>query len=273
MTIFQSIILGIIQGITEFLPISSSAHLVIIPNFLGWQIKPDYIFPFDVLIQIGTLVAVIIYFWKDIIVIIKHFITEVLQKDEKSCNTSNMGWFLIIATIPSGLAGILIEDVVENTFQSPSAVGYFLITTTAMLFLAEKFGKQTRTLEQMKWTDPLWIGVAQIFALFPGISRSGITISSGMLRHLSREDAARFSFLMSIPIMTAAGILSIYRLFDIPNIMQFLPLLATGFVTSMVVGYLSIHWLLSFIKKRSLNLFAIYCLVVGIFTLINTYAQ
>lgn len=268
MTYIQAFILGIVQGITEFLPISSSGHLVIVPYLLNWKIPAEEIFPFNVLIQLGTMVAVIIYFWNDLIKIITSFIAGLFEPhpiyNEKTC----LGWMIILATIPAVIGGLLFKDLVESAFQSVIAVAIFLIFTALLLFIAEKFGKNINSLEKLNSKNALIIGLFQLFSLFPGISRSGSTIAGGVLQGFKRKEAAKFSFLMSIPVMFGAGILSIKDLLSVPNLSDFLPILLIGFITSGVVGYFSIHWLLNFLNKKSLFSFSIYCLVLAILVII-----
>ncbi len=271
MTIFQAIILGIIQGLTEFLPISSSAHLVLTPFLFNWQIPEDQIFPFNVLVQLGTLVAVIIYFRKDLWQIIKEVLAGLINRQPFASPDSRLGWYLVLATIPAGLLGLAIKDVVEQAFNSPVATAMFLFGTAALLVIAEKLGKRQNTVNQMSWIDALIIGVFQAFAIFPGISRSGATITGGMLRKLDRKSAGRFSFLMSIPAMLAAGLLSVLDLLEVANLSAFLPVMAIGFISAAVVGYLSISWLLNYLAKRSLYAFSIYCAVFGTICLIVAY--
>ncbi|MGV8025221.1 MAG: undecaprenyl-diphosphatase UppP [Anaerolineaceae bacterium] len=263
MSIIQSIILGILQGLTEFLPISSSGHLVILPYLLGWHIPADQSFSFDVLVQLGTLLAVIVYFRKDLADIFKGLGTDIKTRKLGSTPDSRTGWYLILATIPAGFAGLFIKDVIEQAFSSPNAVAFFLFGTALLLILAEVIGKKDRDLSGMRWFDALWIGLFQVLSLFPGLSRSGSCIAGGMTRNLDRKSAGRFSFLMSIPIMAAAGLLSLLDLFDIPNLSQFLPVLVIGFVVAGIVGYFAITWLMNFVQNHSLFVFAGYCLFLG----------
>ncbi len=272
MNIFQAFVLGIIQGITEFLPISSSAHLVLTPFFLGWQFPEEQIFPFDVLVQVGTLVAVIVYFRHDLLVILTSVLEGLKKREPFFSPSARLGWLLVLATIPAGIAGLILKDSVEAAFKSPSAVALFLIGTAVLLTVAERIGKRIRNLTSLRWTDAVWIGFGQALALFPGISRSGATIAAGVARHLDRPSAGRFSFLMSIPVMTAAGLLSVVDLLKVPDLVNFLPSLAVGFVTAAIVGYFAIHWLLSFLGRHSLKPFAYYCLTLSVITLIFSYA-
>jgi len=268
MNYFQAVILGIVQGITEFLPISSSGHLVIVPYLLNWNIPAEQIFPFNVLIQLGTIVSVIIYFWKDLLTIIKDFISGIFEPRPFNNEKTRIGWMIVIATIPAVIAGLLIKDLVESAFQSILAVALFLVVTAILLFVAEKYVKNTKNIKEITWKNAIIIGLFQVLSLFPGISRSGSTITGGILQGLKRKEAARFSFLMSIPVMIGAGILSLKDLFDVPNLQEFVPLLLIGFFTSGIVGYFSIHWLLKFLNERRLTVFSIYCLILSMVTIV-----
>ena len=263
MTIPQSILLGILQGLTEFLPISSSGHLVIMPYLLGWDIPAEQSFSFDVLVQLGTLIAVIIYFRKDILDIFKGLGADIKAKKLGSTVESKVGWFIILATIPAGIAGLLIKDLIEEAFGNPHAVAFFLFGTALLLVVAELVGKKNREIEEMRWFDALWIGIFQIFSLFPGISRSGSCMVGGMTRNFDRKSASSFSFLMAIPVMAAAGLLSVFDLFDVPDLGNFLPVLLIGFVVAGVVGYFAIAWLMKFVQNHSLFVFSGYCAFLG----------
>jgi undecaprenyl-diphosphatase len=267
MTLFQAIILGIVQGLTEFIPVSSSGHLVLVPHFLGWHFSPEQAFVFDVLVQWGTLLAVFIYFWKDLTMISRAFVQGLVRRTPFADPDSRMGWYLILATIPAVVAGLSCKDLIEHAFASPQMTGIFLLGTAALLLIAEKVGHRNRTTEQITWKDSLWIGCSQILALLPGISRSGSTIAGGMTRHLERSAAARFSFLMSVPVMVGAGLLAFKDLAEMPSAGEFvLPLLA-GFVAALLSGYLAIRWLIAYLSKHSLTVFALYCTLLGLIVL------
>ncbi len=269
MTIFQSFLLGIVQGLTEFLPVSSSGHLVLVPYWLGWNIPAEQEFIFDVLVQMGTLVAVFIYFWQDVVEITRSAISGLVQRRPFADPHARMAWYLLLATIPAGLFGLLFKDVIEAAFNSVLETAIELVLTGLLLVIAERVGRRDRTLEQVTWLDALVMGCFQIIAIFPGISRSGSTIVGGMMRNLDRPAAARFSFLMSIPIMLAAGLLSTLDLLKMPGLSEFLPQILVGFVTSAVVGYLSIRWLVGYLAKRPLFVFTVYLSVIGGVTLIS----
>ena len=268
MTIIQALILGIIQGITEFLPVSSSGHLVIIPYLLGWDLPSDQMFPFNVLIQISTLMAVILVYREDILEIIRSMIAGIRSKKPFDDIKAKTGWLTILATIPAILVGLLFKKQIEVAFTLPVAAGAFLLVTALLITLSEKLGKKTRDIASLSWIDALVMGIAQAMAVFPGISRSGSAISSGIFKGLNRKTAGQFTFLMAIPIMTAAGVIGLIDLKLLPNTKEFLPIMIVGFITSGVVGFFAIRWLLGYITNHSLLPFAIYCFVLGCGTLL-----
>jgi len=267
MNIYQSVLLGFLQGLTEFLPISSSGHLVIIPFLLNWQLPVKQAFIFDVLVQVATLVAVLAYFWKDLISIVRALVVGSVQKRPFSDPLSRLGWYMLLASVPAGLVGLVIKDVVEQVFESAPVAALFLLVTALLLLVAEKAGKRVRTLENLSWQDALWIGFFQSLAIFPGVSRSGSTIVGGMTRNFDRSSAARFSFLISIPIMLAAGFLATLDLVGQPDVMNNVLIYLPGFVTAAITGYLAIRWLLGYLTRHTLYLFSIYCMILALLTL------
>jgi undecaprenyl-diphosphatase len=268
MTLFQALILGIVQGITEFIPVSSSAHLVIVPALLGWSIPANEAFVFDVLVQVATLAGVFAYFWRDIADITSAVFWGIWRRQPFTAPSAKLGWLVLIATLPAGVVGLLIKDLVEKTFDSPRVSAIFLLVTAVVLLIAERFGKRARPLEQLGWKDAVWVGFFQALALFPGISRSGATIAGGMTRNLERQAAARFSFLMSIPIILAAGASASFDLSKIPDLPSLLPIFIPGFLVAAITGYLSIRWLLGYLKRRPLIGFAVYCVIISLITLV-----
>jgi len=214
---------------------------------------------------------VLIYYRKDIIQIIKAVIIGIRAKKPFSSVESRVGWLTVLATIPAGIAGILLKDIISNAFSNPRLAAVALIITGVTLFISDKKGKQNRNLKHLNWKDASVMGLAQALAVFPGISRSGSTISGGLLRGLDRKTTGQFSFLMAIPIMSAAGVLSLIDLLSMPSTDGFLGILAIGFITSGIVGFFSIKWLLEYISKNDLTPFAIYCMVIGIGTLAISY--
>lgn len=267
MTVLQSIFLGIVQGITEFLPISSSGHLVLVPYLLDWDIPAEEAFIFNVLIQVATLVAVLAYFWRDYAQILREMLNGLIHRSPFERFQSRLGWYLVLATIPAGLIGLLLKDTVEKAFTSPLLTSLSLFGTALLLVVAEIVGKRLRSLNDLEWMDALIVGLFQILALFPGLSRSGATITGGMTRDLNRPSAARFAFLIAVPIMLTAGLGALLDLLRIPNLGAILPVYLPGFVTAALVGYFAIGWLISFLNRYSLYYFAAYCGLVGVITL------
>ena len=263
MNYLQAILLGILQGLTEFLPISSSAHLVVFPYLLGWEIPSDQNFAFDVIVQLGTIISLIAYFRKDLWNIGKFMLEGIRKRDLFNTSESRLGWYVLLGSIPAGLAGILLKSKVEETFNSPTTAALFLFGTAGLLILAEVIGKKTKTLEEMNWKNSLWMGLFQALSIFPGISRSGSVISGGMINHFKRRDAARFSFLLAIPIMLAAGFLGFFDLLQIKELGSFLPIVLTGTFVAAIVGYLLIAWMLNFLNQHSLYVFSAYCILLG----------
>ncbi|MBK9005699.1 MAG: undecaprenyl-diphosphatase UppP [Anaerolineae bacterium] len=274
MTLLHAFLLGIIQGLTEFIPVSSTAHLLIGQKLLG--IPADgAMFSFLVIVQLGTLVSLFAFYWKDLLTIVSSTFQvsrSMLTKPRETWNLkpeSLLGWYILIATIPALLAGYLLKDAVEALFQQPMLQASIRLFSAAILLtLAELLTKKNRNLESMTWLDALVIGLFQIIAVFPGASRSGTTISGGMFRGLDRPSAARFAFLMSVPVMLAAGGYEMLDVMNMPYLSGFLPLLAVGFVTAAIVGWFAIKWLIDYLSKRSLYVFAVYCAVVGTVVLI-----
>ncbi len=273
MTLFQTILLGLVQGATEFLPISSSGHLVIVPYLFGWELPPEEAFLFDVLVQVATLVAVFSYFWRDLVSIAAAFARGLWHRRPFEDQQARLGWYLVLATIPAGAVGLWIRDLLEGAFSSPSAAAIALLATAGLLLIGERLGRRSRPFERITWVDSLWIGAFQVLALFPGVSRSGATITGGMTRHLDRPAAARFSFLMSVPVMLAAGLAAGLDLARSPQLSSLLPSFLAGFITAAVVGYISIRWLLAYLGRRPLYVFALYCTLLSLATLATLAAQ
>lgn len=269
MTIFHAFILGIVQGLTEFIPVSSTAHLLISQTFLKIP-ADDAMFSFLVIVQLGTLVSLFAFYWSDLLSIAKATLDFRSLRDFGSLKPeAKLGWYIILATIPALLAGYLLKDAVEALFKQPMLEASIRLFSAAILLsLSEWLTKKDRNLDSMTWLDALIVGLFQIIAVFPGASRSGSTISGGMFRNFDRPSAARFAFLMSVPVMLAAGGYEMLDVLKMPNLGEFLPLLAVGFVTAAVVGWFAIKWLIDYLSKRSLYVFAAYCGVIGIIVLI-----
>ena len=268
MTLSQAITMGVIQGITEFLPISSSGQLVIIPHLLGWNLSGPEAFIFNVLVQWGTLFAVFIYFRKDIQDISVAFVKAIMSGRPFVSKDACMGWYIIVATIPAVIAGLLFKDTVQFVFSSVKGTGFFLLITAVLLYLAEYLGKRNRDSKTFATSDAIWIGCFQVLALLPGVSRSGATVAGGMIKNLDRSTAARFSFLISIPVMIGAGVLALNDLIELQATKSFLMPLLVGFVCALISGYVAIRWFISYLNQHTLYLFATYCLLLGAFVVL-----
>ncbi len=263
MNLFQAFLLGIIQGLTEFIPVSSTAHLLIFQQLLGLP-SSDLMFGFLVIIQLGTVLSLIVLFWTDL-----WAIARATFDLRRSTPERNLGLNIIIATFPAALIGYALRHAVEELFKTPMLEAAIRLFTAAFLLaLAEWLGKKTRQLESITWLDALIIGFFQAIAVFPGASRSATTISGGMLRGLDRPSAARFAFLMSIPILLGAGGYQVMDVLGLPGLTQMVPAIAVGFITAAVFGWLAVSWLIGYLSKHSLYVFAGYCAILGSIVLV-----
>jgi undecaprenyl-diphosphatase len=264
MSLFQALILGVIQGVTEYIPVSSSAHLVLFPWLVGW---PDPPFTFDVLVQWGTLVGVVVYFARDLWSIVRAVVVDLAARKPFRSQEARLGWYIVVGTIPAAVFGFLFKESFEAVYGQPVYVAALLFGTALILFLAEWRTRQTRNLSQMGWWDAVDVGLWQVAALLPGISRSGATIGGAMLRDFERPSAARFSFLLSLPALLGAGLLALIDLARSGLLATDLPALAIGFAAAAVSGYLCIRLLLSYLQRHRLTVFAAYCALFGAFCL------
>jgi undecaprenyl-diphosphatase len=265
MTFINALLLGIIQGLTEFIPVSSTAHLLIGQALLGIPATDTRVFSFTVIIQLGTVLALILFLWREIWIILQAFFLGIWHKKPFETHESLVGWLVIVATIPALVVGFLLKDVMDNLFRDPISIAAIrLLMSAVLLGVVEYIGRHNRKLESASWMDALVIGFFQILAIFPGASRSGSSIAGGILRGFDRPSAARMAFLMSGPILTAAGIYESYRVIQIPGSTEFLPYVAVGLITAGVVGWLALKWLMGFLRDHSIYLFAGYCGIVGL---------
>lgn len=277
MEIFQSVVLGLIQGISEFLPVSSSGHLIILPWVFNWK---DPGLAFDIALHFGTLLAVVVYFFKEWKLIFKLALkANYSKKLRPSVNKlqitclagrpanyklqSNFLWIIAVATIPGVLAGLFLENLAETFFRHPLLIAFNLFFWGLILFLADNYFKHRRNLKEINFTDGILIGLAQALAIIPGTSRSGITITTGLARGLDRATSARFSFLMLTPIIFGASLLKIGEL-----ILNFNLAIALGIIFSAVSGYWSIKHLIKFIEKSNYKIFFWYRLAIATLILI-----
>ena len=269
MLILQSIILGLIQGLTEFIPISSSAHLVIVPWLFKWSNAALKSLSFDVALHIGTLVALLVFFAADWVRLIRAGVLSIVERNISKDNDRRMAWFLLLGCIPGGVAGVVFEDTITRLFHlerinssSMIAMGIVLAGMGVLLFIAEHVFKHLRSDGEMTFRDAILVGLAQSLAIFPGVSRSGITISAGLALGLKRDTAARFSFLLSTPLIAGAGAKHVIEIIGAMNTGVFtqtdIVLFAAGFFAAAVSGFLCIKYLLRFLQKHSTDIFVYY---------------
>lgn len=268
MSVFQALVLGIVQGATEFIPISSSAHLVLVPWLLGW---PNPSLPFDTTLHLGTLVAVLGYFWRDWVDLGRAWMGSLGQRMSRSSSANplsypqaRIAWLIILGTVPAALLGFLFEDFFAALFGAPPWVAVLLLVTGLILAGSEYVGRRQREMAELTWLDALLIGLAQGVAIAPGISRSGATISMGLFRGLRREAAAGYSFLLATPIIFGAGLLQLKELATANEALLQWPNLVVGFLAATVSGYLGIKFLLAYLQRGRLYIFAAYCWLVGL---------
>lgn len=258
MDYINAIIFGLIQGITEFLPISSSGHLVILHQFIDLPLQNKL--AFDVVLHLATLLAIVWFFRKDIWMLLVSWLKSFSgQRDE----FSKISWLIILATIPAGLAGLFLEDIIESVLRSPAVVVVMLIVVGILFIVLEKISRKTDELKNLNWRKVLIIGLAQAIALIPGTSRSGITIIAGLGAGLKREAAVRFSFLMSVPIIFGASIKKIPSVFSANLAGNELIILLIAFFAAYASGIIVIKYFLRFAKHHSLNIFAIYRFILA----------
>lgn len=258
------ILLAVIQGVTEFLPISSSAHLIIIKELFG-SITQDLNLVFDVSLHFGTVLAIIVYFFKDLYKIFINSFKGIKSKDGK------LFYLLIIATIPAGIVGVLFEDLIEEKVRNNLIlIGFTLIVVGILIYLADKHFKNNRSIDDLKIVDAFFIGCSQILALIPGFSRSGTTLLSGRIRNINREDSLKFSFYMSIPVVLGAFLLTIIKDNNISLIINNLNIFIIGVGISFITGLLCIEFLLKYLKKYDFKIFMIYRIILGIIVIVCT---
>lgn len=262
MDYLHSLIMGIIQGLTEFLPVSSSAHLALYPKIFNVHSALLDSVSYDVALHAGTLVALVIFFWKRILTLIGAFLKGLASAEARKTQDFRMGLFVIIATIPGALVGFKWNKYIEETFRDPVKIGTLLLVFGLILWLADRIGKKSRETGAMNFFDSIIIGIAQAIALIPGVSRSGITITAGMFLGFKRKDAAEFSFIMSIPIVAGAFLLELKHLIKTSSAGGF-SLSFIGFAAAAITGIFTIKFMLDFVKKNSYVPFVIYRVVFG----------
>jgi len=263
--LLEAALLGIVQGLTEFLPVSSTGHLLIAEKALGVS-EEEFGLRFDAAIHLGTLAAILVYFRGLLLLLLAAWIDSLQARRWDVSTDARLAWLLIIGTIPAGLVGLLLESTAESAFRSPVLVGAMLILFSLPLFLAERLGRGGRSVSEAGPVDALLLGVAQSVALIPGVSRSGITIAAGMGRAFKREEAAVFAFLLSGPIIAAAGgkqLFDVIRGSDSGTASADLGVYAVGLVTAAIVGYGAISFLVRFLRRNPLHVFIAYRIGLG----------
>ncbi|EFQ84051.1 undecaprenyl-diphosphatase UppP [Aeromicrobium marinum DSM 15272] len=259
MDFLQAVVLGTLQGLTEFLPISSSAHLAIFPKFFGWD---DPGAAYTAVVQIGTEVAVVLYFWRDIWTIGSGWVRGLFSARAREAFEWRMGWFIIVGSLPIVALGLALEDLIDNEFRNLWVIGTMLIALGLVLGVAERIGRNAKPIEDLSWGHAVLLGAAQAAALVPGVSRSGATISMGLILGYERAAATRYAFLLAIPAVVGAGL---YKLKDIPggdNAYGVAPTVV-GTLVAFVVGLAVIHWLLRYVSTHSYAPFVAYRVVLG----------
>jgi undecaprenyl-diphosphatase len=262
MSTFEAIVLGLVQGLTEFLPISSSGHLRIVPALLGWE---DPGAGFTAVIQLGTMAAVLIYFRADLWRIALAWLRELRTPYRRRSHEANLGWFIVLGTIPISIFGFVFKDQIESGARSLYLIGSALILFSFVMVLAERVGTRQRALAEMNGRDGLFVGLAQALALIPGVSRSGATISAGLFRNFDRVAAARYSFLLSVPAVVLSGLFELRKVGE--NGSPSATATAVATLVAFVAGYASIAWLLRYLSTHTLEIFVVYRIALGVLVL------
>ncbi len=255
----EAIVLGIAQGLTEFLPISSTAHLRIVPAFAGWEDPGAF---FTAVVQLGTMLAVVIYFWRDLLRIVRTWFLSLRRPELRGELDARMGWYVIVATIPIAIFGFAFRDQIESGARNLYLIGVMLIVLGLVLLAADVTSKRIRDVGDVGMRDAVWVGLAQALALVPGTSRSGATITAGLFLGLKREAAARFSFLLSVPAIVLSGLYGLLEIFTGEDDVS-LGALTIATIFAFIFGYLSIAFLLRFLTTHSMMVFVVYRLVLG----------
>jgi undecaprenyl-diphosphatase len=270
--LLQAVVLGIVQGLTEFLPVSSTAHLRIVPALFDWTFayNPDHPHDpgaaFTAVIQLGTTAAIVIYFWRELLQVVVAWIRGIFDSSVRSTLEYKLGWYLILATIPIGVFGLVFSNQIETSARNLWVIAIALIALAVLLAAAEKVSTRDRDEEQIRTADAATVGAAQTLALIPGVSRSGITITAGLFRGLTREAAARFSFLLSIPAVVLSGAFEARKIGDHSG--PGVGLTAVAVILAFTVGLASIHWLIRWLSKHSTFIFIGYRIALGVLLIV-----
>lgn len=264
MDILHAILLGIVEGVTEFLPVSSTGHLTIVEKLLGYEINAPGITAFTAVVQIGAIAAAVVYFWQDIVRIVTAWCRGLVNVADRHSADYRMGWFIIIGSLPVALVGLLFKDEIETVLRSMWFVVGGLVVWSIVMLVADRKGTQKRAERDITWKDALIIGSVQCLSLVPGVSRSGATIAAGLFRGIDRVAATRLSFFLGIPALVAAGGLqAATHASTISRTVGWGPMIV-GIATSFVVGYLSIAWLIKFVSHHNFTPFVIYRMALAV---------
>jgi undecaprenyl-diphosphatase len=260
MSLIEAIVLGLVQGLTEFLPISSTAHLRIVPELFGWE---DPGAAYSAVIQLGTVAAVLIYFRKDLVSLATAFFQGLARRQPFATLESRLAWFVLVGTLPIGVCGLALKKHIESSLRSLYIISGSLIVLALILFVVERIASHQRTLKDMRWRDGILIGLWQALALIPGSSRSGTTLTGALSLGLRREDAARYSFLLSIPATSLAGLFELKHLLEADARPSALALW-TGTLVAFGSGWAAISWLLRYLRTRTTLVFVVYRVALGL---------
>src|SRR6478672_7045011 len=265
----QALVMGIVQGLTEFLPVSSSGHLVIVPYLFGWDDPFINSLAFSVMLHMGTLIALLVYFRADWVRLVPAGFATIRDRSFHDDPDRRLAWLLVAATIPAAIVGFLLNDLIETSFRQVGLVAVTLVIGAVVLWLADRWGKRDREIADVTFPIATGIGIAQALALVPGISRSGISISAGRLVGLDRPAAARFSFLMAMPVTLGAGAFEIRKLIagEAGVTIETMPLIV-GLVASLIAGLIAIHFMLRYLRTRSLAVFVWYRVALAALVLV-----
>jgi undecaprenyl-diphosphatase len=259
MGLLRAVVLGIVQGVTEFLPISSTAHLRIVPALLGW---PDAGAAYTAMIQLGTVAAVIVYFWGDLVRLSRAWVAGLVHRAPLGTLDARLAWYVLVGSLPIGILGLLFKHHIETSLRSLYVIALAMVGLALLLLLAERIAAHQRTLSEMGWRDGIIIGLCQAVALIPGSSRSGTTLTGGLALGFRREDAARYSFLLSVPATAAAGLFEMRHLLKSGEPFSGSDVVV-GTVVAFLSGILAIAWLLRFLRTKSTLVFVLYRLLLG----------
>jgi len=261
----QALIMGLVQGLTEFIPVSSSGHLVLVPWLFGWKDPFISSVAFTVILHMGTLLALLAYFWRDWMTLIPAGFAAIRDRSFKNDPNRKMAFMLVVATIPAVLVGPIFESKLEDLVREPARIALMLCVGAAILWLADRWGSKERDMDSLTFRESLIIGVAQVVALVPGISRSGVSISAGLFLGLTRESAARFSFLMATPVIGGAGVWEARKfLTHEAGPSPEMNVIVIGFLTALVSGFLAIRFMLAFLRRQPVTAFVVYRVLAAI---------